>query len=251
MNFRPSHFALLIPTFLICAVTFAQTAPAESPAKTAYLGVFAKSVKPAVRDQLNLPDGVGLTITFVDDNGPSAAAGLRVNDVLEKLDDQILINPQQLVVLIHSHHPGDSVTLSIYHDGQPQQISVKLGEKTPSTAAPLSVEGPDQALPPPANLQPEISADTMEFDDGKYSGVISADSASNRFMVVKDKIGTVVASGPIDTEEQWNKFPQDVRKHLGFVRSVVSAMPRPITDFSNLTPGRLHISTTQPASAHH
>ena len=96
--------------------------------KVAYLGVTAKPVDSTLRSQLNLPDDVGLTVMSVDHKGPSAA-DIQVNDVLQKLDDQLLIDAHQLVTLIHLHHAGDSVTLTLIREAKPVQVTIKLGEK--------------------------------------------------------------------------------------------------------------------------
>src|SRR5262249_11337015 len=65
----------------------------------------------------------------VQPDSPAAAAGLQVHDVLEKLDDQLLINPQQLAVLVRAKHPGDTVNLTLLHGGKESTITAKLAEK--------------------------------------------------------------------------------------------------------------------------
>ncbi len=47
-----------------------------------------------------------------------AAATLKKNDVLTKLDDQLLIEQRQLSVLIRNHKDGDEVTLTYIRGGK-------------------------------------------------------------------------------------------------------------------------------------
>ena len=84
--------------------------------------------------QLNLPDGVGLTVMTVDHKGP-AAADIQPNDVLQKLDDQLLIDAHQLVTLIHLHKRGDKVVLTIIREAKPIKVTITLGEKERNRAA--------------------------------------------------------------------------------------------------------------------
>ena len=192
-----------------------------------YLGVTAKSVDPALASQLNLPEDTGLTLQTVDRKGP-ASADLQVNDVLQKLDDQILIDSHQLVTLIHLHKPGDSVTLTIIRQGKPTTVTIKLGKKERIVPAPGSVDrGPD--LPgvhipddvfPRAPGEPQLqlapnSQVAMAFSDDTYSAEVKTDTQGRRHITVKDQItNTVVQTGPVNTEEEWQKMPAKIREHL-------------------------------------
>ena len=61
----------------------------------AFLGIQPERVDPALRAQLDLPDGVGILVAEVVEGSPAARAGLKAFDVLHRLDDQILVNPEQ------------------------------------------------------------------------------------------------------------------------------------------------------------
>jgi len=53
----------------------------------------------------------------IEPGTPAEAAGLKQHDILERLDDQLMINPQQLAALLLSKHPGDEVSLAIVRQG--------------------------------------------------------------------------------------------------------------------------------------
>ena len=81
--------------------------------KVAFLGVVATKLSPVVSSQLGLPANLYLSVAMVSPDGPSEKAGLMQHDVLKKLDDQILVNPEQLVELVRSKKVGQEISLSI------------------------------------------------------------------------------------------------------------------------------------------
>ena len=97
--------------------------------KAAFLGVSGSPLTPALREQLKLPTGVGMVIDFVESNSPAESAGLKQYDILHKLDNQLLINAHQLAVLVRLHKPGEEVSLTVIHQGQPKEIKTALIEK--------------------------------------------------------------------------------------------------------------------------
>lgn len=98
--------------------------------KAAWLGLSTDRVPAALRQHLQMKTrGVGLIIERVEPKSPADEAGLEQYDILEKLDDQWLVNTEQFSVLIRMHKPGDEIALSVIRQGQPQQIKAKLGEK--------------------------------------------------------------------------------------------------------------------------
>lgn len=96
-----------------------------------WLGLSADEVSMEVRAQLPLPEGAGLLVTTVTPDGPAAQAGVRANDILVKLDDQLLINPAQLRALILGKKDGDKITLSLLRKGKELQVTAKLTKRVP------------------------------------------------------------------------------------------------------------------------
>ncbi len=99
-----------------------------------WLGVATEPVGTDVAAQVPVPAHTGLVVRQVMAGSPAAAAGLQELDVLAKLDDQILITPRQLSVLIGNLKAGDSVKLSYFRKGQPAQAIATLADR-PATAA--------------------------------------------------------------------------------------------------------------------
>jgi S1-C subfamily serine protease len=96
--------------------------------KAAYLGVGVTSADPTLRAQLKLEPGLGLAVVSVDDNGPAKSV-VQEHDVLYKFGDQLLVNPEQFIVLVRMHKAGDSVELTIIREAQPIKVTATLIEK--------------------------------------------------------------------------------------------------------------------------
>jgi hypothetical protein len=101
-------------------------APEQKP--VAYIGVLTREVPPEMRSQFNLPEGFGLMVDEVMPDSPAQQAGLKMHDVLLRLDDQRLVNMEQLMLLVRSHKKGDNVTLTVITGGKESTIPVTLGE---------------------------------------------------------------------------------------------------------------------------
>ena len=97
--------------------------------KVAFLGVGIESPDALLREQNHIPAETGLLINRVEPDSAAAAAGLQVGDIVQKLNDQLLINPEQLVVLIRSFNPDDQITLSILRNAEQKRVTVKLGRR--------------------------------------------------------------------------------------------------------------------------
>jgi Protein of unknown function (DUF1549)/PDZ domain len=94
----------------------------------AYLGVGVESPTATIRSQLRLPEGAGLVVNYVDTDGPSKGL-VQEHDVLEKLDEQILVNGEQLQTLVRMHKQGETIALTLIREAKPVTVPIKLGEK--------------------------------------------------------------------------------------------------------------------------
>jgi membrane-associated protease RseP (regulator of RpoE activity) len=94
-----------------------------------WLGLAADEVSADVRAQLPLPEGAGLLVRNVTAGGPAAQAGVWANDILVKLDDQLLVNAAQLHALIRGKKDGDKITLSLLRKGKVMQVLTTLVKK--------------------------------------------------------------------------------------------------------------------------
>ncbi|MDI1250517.1 MAG: PDZ domain-containing protein [Lacunisphaera sp.] len=103
--------------------------------KVPFLGVETAPVSRTLSTQLGLGRETGLVITKVSDKSPAAEV-LKVDDVLTKLDDQILVNQHQLGVLVRAQKEGDEVKLTVIRGGKETTVKAKLAtHEVPKMAA--------------------------------------------------------------------------------------------------------------------
>jgi hypothetical protein len=185
------------------------TAPASAPplerAKVAYLGVAATALDPAAANQLNLPVGTGLRVFFVVPKSPADLAGLKTNDVLVKLDDQLLINLPQFTVLVHSFPPGRLTALKIIRGTQEMTLTATLGQQ--EVLGPGAAEAVETRARL-AGMGPNSYQATV--GNGKYLLKYAIDDGGKSLTVTDAKTGRVVFSGPVNTKEELDKAPRDV-----------------------------------------
>jgi putative serine protease PepD len=71
----------------------------------------------------------GVRLSQVDSDGPAAKAGLQSDDVITAIDDHPVSTPEELIVAIRTHRPGDRVTLTYQRGGQQGSATVTLGSR--------------------------------------------------------------------------------------------------------------------------
>jgi hypothetical protein len=146
---------------------------APTPVRTGpSLGVTAGPMLPQVRAQLDLPEGVGLSIDEVAADGPAAKAGVKQFDVLHKFNDQLVCSPEQLATLVKVVGVGTKVPLTLVRGGRETVVAVVLEERpltTDGQAGPFVVGMPGgppawPALPPamPPQMQAGIPRQLAE-----------------------------------------------------------------------------------------
>jgi exonuclease VII small subunit len=76
--------------------------------------------------QLPIEKGAGLILKSVVPDSPAARAGLQKNDVIVKLDDQLLINSNQLSALIQMKKDGEKVRLTYFRGGKSSTAEAQI-----------------------------------------------------------------------------------------------------------------------------
>lgn len=109
--------------------------------KVTFLGVETAPVSRTLAAQLGLGRDTGLVVIRISEKSPAADI-LKEDDVLTKLDDQILVNQQQLGVLVRSKKEGEEVRLTVVRGGKETTVKAKLGtHEVPRMAATFSFPG--------------------------------------------------------------------------------------------------------------
>ncbi len=96
--------------------------------RVAFLGVDTAPVNRTLAAQLGLARDTGLVVAHIADKSPAVDV-LKEDDVLTKLDDQILINQQQLAVLVRGRKDGEEVKLTVVRGGKETVVKTKLATR--------------------------------------------------------------------------------------------------------------------------
>jgi C-terminal processing protease CtpA/Prc len=118
------------------------------------LGATLQPVSEVLRAQLDLPAGQGLLVSALKEGGPSAQAGLRLNDILLTLADKPLAAVED--VTKHLKAAGEAaVTLKVLRAGKPVTIQVRpvyrvtlgpVAERKTEYFIGVSIEDTDEAV---------------------------------------------------------------------------------------------------------
>jgi serine protease Do len=73
-------------------------------------------------------DGDGARVIQVSKGSAAEKSGLRPGDVITKVDDMDVTDPQSLTDAVRQHQPGDKIAITFSRDGKVQQDSVVLGK---------------------------------------------------------------------------------------------------------------------------
>ena len=97
---------------------------ATGSATHAFFGLQTVPIPPAAAEQAGLPEG--LFVQVVTPSGPAAAAGLRPEDVITKIDGEPARSNIQLQELTLTKKPGDTVSIEYTRDGQSATATITL-----------------------------------------------------------------------------------------------------------------------------
>jgi 2-alkenal reductase len=94
-----------------------------------FIGIQYQQVSPRQGAQLGLPGGTGgIIVTQVVPGSPAAESGIRPNDIVTKVNDQVIDPQHPLQSVMVKFRPGDRVKLTLIRDGREQGVDVTLGQ---------------------------------------------------------------------------------------------------------------------------
>jgi serine protease Do len=166
----------------------------QTSSPSAFLGVSTA----VINDNQNDTKPNGASITNVTKESAADKAGLKVDDIITKIDDKKIESPQDLTEVISSKKPKDEITITYKREGKVSTTKATLGERkggpltyysfsSPNGSRSFSLpRTPDMALAP--NWEGGKGFDSFNFDfnddvDGKF------DSYFNNAFPNRKKIG--------------------------------------------------------------
>ena len=99
------------------------------------LGVLPQPVTSDIARSLNLPEVRGVLVAEVTQGSAAERAGVRVGDVITKLNGEVVRDPNSFRNRIASTAPDSEITLTISRDGRDQDVRARLIERTDETAS--------------------------------------------------------------------------------------------------------------------
>ncbi len=129
--------------------------------RRAYLGVRMETVAPEDAEYFGLPAVAGALIQAVERGTPAEGAELRARDVIVEIDGEEVISSNDLQHKIALKSPGDRISLTVYRNRSPIQITVNLDEvpfsEAVAEAPPRVVQSAEKIGIEVANLTPDVA----------------------------------------------------------------------------------------------
>ena len=104
----------------------------NAPAQSGFLGVLVESVDSSIASAQNLSVTHGALVTNVTAASPASRAGLKVGDVVVKLDSTTINTASQLTKAVQAHKPGTEVTVVVNRSGATRTFHVRLATRPTS-----------------------------------------------------------------------------------------------------------------------
>lgn len=93
-----------------------------------YLGIGGADIPPMMAQLLKLEDRTGLFVEGLNEQGPAAKAGVKVEDVLLKIDNKPIINTRYAMDKVAETRPGDTIKVTLLRDGKLLTLPIKIEE---------------------------------------------------------------------------------------------------------------------------
>ena len=72
----------------------------------------------------------GIYISSVENDSPSAKAGLKEGDIITKIDDKGISSSAYLRYLLYEHNIGDEITITYYRNNKENTVKIKLTQNS-------------------------------------------------------------------------------------------------------------------------
>ncbi len=109
--------------------------------KRGYVGIGLKEISSGEKEPFGLDENdTGILITAVSKGTPAEKSGLKPYDIIVKLNGKKLEGFEKFRFDIASFAPGEEIELTIIRDGEEEEISVELGDRSEYTGRGSVVE---------------------------------------------------------------------------------------------------------------
>ncbi len=95
-----------------------------------YLGIYVDDLNFPKAQALKYAKTQGLLITGVVSDSPASSAGLQADDIIMKINDQVIENKEHFIQMRKTNLPGEVLKMTIWRNGAEQPIELTLSERT-------------------------------------------------------------------------------------------------------------------------
>ncbi len=197
---------------------------ATGSAQHARLGVAVQDMTQPLADSFGLARPDGALVSQVAPGSPAAAAGLRVGDVIQRIDGQPTVQAGALSARIAQAVPGDRMALGLWRQGQTVELTVTLGRAGDGAQASAQPAGSaDDAADAPTGarlglalrpLQPAERAQA-KLDHGLV--VQGARGAAAQAGLVAGDVVLAINGQPLDTVDTLQRVLADSPKRVALL----------------------------------
>ena len=182
-----------------------------------WLGVSIQEVDSGIAEKLGLDRPMGALITNILDGTPAAEFGLQRGDVIISINGDAIKNVNHLRATVAMYKPTTTISISILRDGETQDVSVTLGERSVQVLRPVKAfEVPAEFLWKGLSVQ-NLTADLAEklghiSDKGVLIAGVAPGSAAAKAGLRKGDLILEVENQPIHSVAE---FKSAVEKVIG------------------------------------
>jgi S1-C subfamily serine protease len=97
--------------------------------KRKYIGVYLEAINQELLDYFGVKEESGLLVTRLTKDGPAEKAGLKVGDVVIRVDGKRVDSVDELSEMIQDREKGDKVKVELIRNKKPMTIEVEVAEE--------------------------------------------------------------------------------------------------------------------------
>jgi serine protease Do len=192
--------------------------------RRAYLGVQIDPVDETTARALGMDKVGGVLVQGVLDDSPAMRAGIQAGDVILKVDDKPVNQPNELQMEIARRQPDTNISIQIFRNGSERNISVTL--RTLGQSEPIAEERSTRERNTPVTPEPEIvSIDNLGISLRSLDAATRNDRGVDAGILVENVERYSVA-------HERNIFPGDI------IVEVDRKPVKNITDFTSVVDGK-------------
>jgi serine protease Do len=179
----------------------------------------------------------GVKVSDITDESAAKKAGIKEGDIITKLDDTKIENPDQLTEAIRKHKPGEKVTVTLLRDKKEQKVTAELGKWKGVSAfgQNFKMDMPEynfrdmvtprvQTVPRMGQAwgysggAPRLGLSVQDTDDGKGVKVIEVDEESNaaKAGVKENDIVTHFNDKEVNSADEVSKLVKENKDKVSF-----------------------------------